>query len=80
MGESPKKECSELEKVKAADCSGTPAGGRLWGDAEKAIDVLKRKTVAIGADAVMNVSCSSAPFLNNCWAAKACSGLAIKYE
>jgi len=69
-----------LETISAADCSGAPAGGRVWGNAEKAIDTLKQKAVALGADAVVNVSCSSAPLVNNCWSAQKCSGEAIRIE
>lgn len=69
-----------LDIVSAADCSGAPAGGRVWGNADRAVDTLKQKAVALGADAVVNVSCSSAPFLNNCWSAQKCSGEAIKIE
>ena len=69
-----------LDTISAADCSGAPAGGRVWGNAEKAIETLKQKAVAMGADAVINVSCSSAPLLNNCWSAQKCSGEAIRIE
>ena len=69
-----------LDTISAADCSGAPAGGRVWGNAEKAIDTLKQKAVALGADAVVNVSCSAAPLVNNCWSAQKCSGEAIRVE
>jgi RcsF lipoprotein len=69
-----------LGSISGADCSGAPTGGRVWGNAEKAIDTLKRKAVEVGADAVINVSCSAVPLLNNCWAAEKCSGEAIKVE
>lgn len=67
-----------IESLSAADCSGAPAGGRVWGNAEQAIESLKRKAAAAGADAVVNASCTAAPFLNNCWAAQKCSGDAVK--
>lgn len=76
-GEFTDQEYTEIKIIKAADCSGAPAGGRIWGNAEKAIDTLKRKAVSIGADAVIEVSCTTAPMVNNCWAAKACSGTAV---
>jgi RcsF lipoprotein len=79
-GESAPGPYRSLGSISGADCSGAPAGGRVWGNAEKAIDTLKRKAVEIGADAVVNVSCSSIPLLNNCWAAEKCSGEAIKTE
>lgn len=69
-----------LDTVSAVDWSAAPAGGRVWGNADGGIDTLKRKAVALGADAVIIVSCSSAPFLNNCWSAQKCSGEAIKIE
>jgi hypothetical protein len=67
-----------LDTISAANCSGAPAGGRVWGNAEKAIDTLKEKAVEMGANALINVSCSSIPLLNNCWAAQKCSGEAIR--
>jgi len=73
------KKYTVIKDISAADCSGAPYGGRIWGDAEKAIDVLKAKAAFLNADAVINTSCSAAPFVNNCWAAKICSGKAIKW-
>lgn len=67
-----------IENITGADCSGAPYGGRVWGDAEKAIYVLKAKAVKVGADAVINTSCGAAPLLNNCWVAKQCTGTAVK--
>jgi hypothetical protein len=80
VGELPPEKYQAVQTLSAADCSGAPAGGRVWGNAEQAIDTLKRKAVEIDADAVVNVSCSSAPMLNNCWAAQKCSGEAVKIE
>jgi len=77
-GEQSAKQYQILGPVSAADCSGAPAGGRLWGNAEQAIDTLKRKAAALDADAVVNTRCDSVPFLNNCWAAQKCSGDAVK--
>lgn len=79
-GEAPHRDFQVVGAVTAADCSGAPAGGRVWGNAEKAIDTLKRKAVVMGADAVVNVSCGAAPMLNNCWAAQKCSGDAVKIQ
>ncbi len=67
-----------LGTMSAADCSGAPGGGRVWGEAEKAIATLKEKAVAAGADALIGVSCSAAPFVNNCWSAQKCTGEAVK--
>ncbi len=69
-----------MEKLSAADCSGAPGGGRLWGNAERAIDTLKRKAAAVNADAIVNVSCHAIPFLNNCFAAQRCSGEAVQFQ
>ena len=77
-GELPPHRYQTIETLSAADCSSAPAGGRVWGNAEQAIEALKRKAAAIDADAVVNVRCSSVPLLNNCWAAQKCSGDAIK--
>lgn len=80
QGDSPEVEYSIISEISGADCSGAPYGGRIWGDAEKAIETLKAKAIHIGADAVINVSCGAIPFLNNCWAAQKCSGEAVAYE
>lgn len=74
VGESPREKYQTVQTLSAADCSGAPAGGRVWGNAEQAIDTLKRKAVEIDADAVVILSCSSVPMLNNCRAAQKCSG------
>ena len=79
-GENPPSRYRVLESISAADCSGAPAGGRVWGNAEQAIETLKGKAAALNADAVVNVRCSSAPLLNNCWAAQKCSGDAVALE
>ncbi len=76
--EKPTFEYTAIKEITGADCSGAPYGGRIWGDAEKAIDVLKAKAVKIEADAVINTSCGPAPLINNCWVAKQCSGTAVK--
>ncbi|MCC5851940.1 MAG: heavy metal-binding domain-containing protein, partial [Alkalimonas sp.] len=60
-------------------CSGAPYGGRVWGDAEKAINTLKAKAAVLDANAIINTKCSAAPLVNNCWAAKVCSGTAVKW-
>ena len=79
-GEEIKAEYDTVDKISAADCSGAPYGGRVWGDAERAIETLKKKAVAIDANGIINTSCSVAPFVNNCWAAKKCSGTAVKFK
>ena len=71
---------SVVGDISAANCSGAPYGGRIWGNAEKAIETLKEKAVSLGADGVVNTSCSVAPFVNNCWTAKKCSGTAVKFK
>ena len=76
-GELPKQKFERIGEISGADCSGAPAGGRVWGNAEKAIETLKKKAVAQGADAV---HCAAAPFLNNCWAAQKCSGQAVRFQ
>jgi len=78
-GKSIEKEYIIIKEVSAADCSGAPYGGRVWGNTEIAINTLKGKAIAMGADAVIDVSCSVIPLVNNCWAAQVCSGTAIKF-
>jgi hypothetical protein len=41
-----------VSEVSGADGSGAPAGGRVWGNPEKAIHTLKAKAVALNADAI----------------------------
>ena len=73
-------EYTVIENISAADCSGAPYGGRIWGKAEKTIETLKKKAVVIGANGIINTSCGVAPLVNNCWAAKKCSGTAVKFK
>ena len=80
IGASPSKEYKVLDEISAADCSGAPAGGRVWGNAEKAMETLRRKAAAMNADAIVNASCGAAPLLNNCWAAQKCSGQAVLFQ
>lgn len=68
-----------FEEIKAADCTG-PGGSRLYGQEELAIDYLKRKAVALNADAVIDVECGSGAFVNNCWAARICAGKAVIWK
>jgi hypothetical protein len=79
-GEAPTQTFKPMGDVSGADCSGAPAGGRVWGNAEKAVESLKKKAVAAGADAVIDVHCAAAPFLNNCWAAQKCTGQAVRFQ
>ncbi len=79
-GEKPEKDYSILGEISAADCSGAPAGGRVFGNSSRAIDSLKLKAAAMNADAVINVRCGSIPFLNNCWAAMKCDGEAVVFR
>lgn len=78
-GNVPAKEYKILSEVEAADCSG-PGGTRFSGQNRLAIYELKQKAAAINGDAVINVSCSTMPFVNNCWAAKVCEGKVIKWK
>jgi hypothetical protein len=80
VGEKPGKQYKVLEEISAADCSRAPAHGRVWGNAERAIETLQKRAAGLNADAVVNVSCSAAPFLNNCWAAQKCSGEAVIFK
>jgi len=75
----PERAFSIIAPIKAADCSG-PGGSRLYGNEGKAIDILIRKTAALGGDAVVDVSCEGAPFLNNCWVAWKCDGNAASWK
>ena len=76
----PIKPYNVLATISAADCSGSPMGGRVTGNVDRAMDTLKRKAVAINADSIIDVSCGAAPMVNNCWAAQKCTGRAISFS
>lgn len=77
-GDLPTKPYSVLGDIIAADCSGAPWGGRVTGNVSRALDTLKRKAVAINADAIIEVSCGVAPtVVNDCRKAQECTGRAI---
>ncbi len=65
LGIAPERAFSIIVPIEAADCS-DPGGSRLYGNEGKAIDILIRKTAALGGDAVVDVSCEGAPFVHNC--------------
>jgi hypothetical protein len=77
LGQLPSKPYKVLAAISAADCSGSPMGGRVTGNVDRAMDTLRRKAVAINADSIIDVSCGAAPMVNNCWAAQKCTGRAI---
>jgi hypothetical protein len=79
LGQTPAQPYTVLGNLSAADCSGSPMGGRVTGRADRALDTLKRKAVAINADSIIEVSCGTAPMVNNCWAAQECTGKAISF-
>lgn len=78
-GSKPDKDFNFVSEINSADCSG-PGGSRLYGDEGKAVDILKMKAAALNADAIVDVSCGSAPFVNNCWAARKCDGKAVVWK
>jgi hypothetical protein len=81
LGELPTKPYHVLRAISAADCSGSPMGGRVIGNVNRALDTLKRKAVAINADSIIEVSCGVAPMVvNNCWRAQECTGRAISFS
>lgn len=79
-GEAPAMPYKVVSEISGADCSGAPAGGRVWGNSEKAIHTLKTKAAALNADAIINVTCSAAPLVNNCWVAQKCTGTAVSFQ
>jgi hypothetical protein len=80
LGQLPTMSYNVLAAISAADCSGSPMGGRVRGNVDRAMDTLKRKAVAIDADSIIDVSCGAAPMVNNCWAAQKCTGRAISFS
>jgi hypothetical protein len=79
-GQLPARPYKELAALTAADCSGAPLGGRVWGNVDRALETLKRKAAAINADSIIDVSCGAAPLLNNCWSAQKCTGRAVSFS
>ena len=79
VGETPTKKYVTLKELSAIDCSAAPAGGRVWGDDNKALAGLKAKAAVLDADAIVNASCGAAPLMNNCWVAQKCDGVAVKW-
>ena len=75
----PEKPYAVIRDLNAADCTG-PSRTRLYGQENLAIDYLKRKAVALGADAIIDVACRFAPFVNNCWSANVCTGKAVIWK
>src|SRR5882762_9368337 len=80
VGQLPAKAYTVLAAISSADCSGSPMGGRVTGNVDRAMDTLKRKAVAINADSIIAVSCGAAPMVNNCWVAQKCTGQAISFS
>jgi hypothetical protein len=80
LGQQPTKPYRVLASISAVDCSGSPMGGRVTGNVNRAMDTLKRKAVAINADSIIDVSCGAAPMVNNCWAAQKCTGQAVSFS
>ena len=79
-GQLPTKSYNVLAVISAADCSGSPMGGRVTGNVDRAMDTLKRKAAAMNADSIIEVSCAAAPMVNNCWTAQKCTGRAISFS
>lgn len=79
LGQTVPRPYTVLADISAADCSGSPMGGRVTGNVDRAMDTLKRKAVGINADSIIDVSCGAAPIVNNCWAAQKCTGRAISF-
>lgn len=79
LGIAPERAFTILAPIEAADCSG-PGGTRFHGKEGKAIEILIRKAAALGGDAVVDVACDGAPFVNNCWVATKCDGNAASWK
>ena len=79
-GQSPSMPYTVIGAVSAANCSGAPMHGRVYGNVNLALDALKRKAIAMNADSIIEVSCGAVPLLNNCWSAQKCSGKAIAFS
>lgn len=75
----PTKYYTILGDVSAADCSAV-SGTMLGGSEGKSIQILIKKAIVLNADAVVDVSCGSIPYVNNCWLAKKCDGKAVKWN
>jgi hypothetical protein len=80
-GDEISREYEVIKSIEIADCSSQGGGWvRIWGNEGKAIEGLVYKAYSFQADAIIDVACSAAPLVNNCWAAKRCNGTAIKWK
>lgn len=68
-----------IKKISSSSCDSKTAA-RVLGDEQEAILVLKLEAAKLQADAVIEYSCYTMPIdlISNCWAAKKCSGSAVK--
>ncbi len=78
-GNVPPRAFQPLASIDAADCSGA-GGTRFHGQEGKAIETLIKKAAALDSDAVVDVACDGAPFVNNCWVAQKCEGTAVRWR
>jgi len=78
-GDTPTRAFRILAPLDAADCSGA-GGTRFNGQEGKAIATLVKKAAALDGDAVVDVTCDGAPFVNNCWVAQKCEGNAVQWR
>ena len=67
----------KLDIIEAVDCSSIKG---VSGHDSTALFNLKKKAVYIKADAIIDVSCRTAPLVNDCWAPKSCTGVAIQWN
>ncbi|MDH5633902.1 MAG: hypothetical protein OEZ10_13065 [Gammaproteobacteria bacterium] len=67
----------KIQELSSADCSSVSG---YTGEETVALFNLKKKAVYLGADAIINMSCGTSPLINDCWAPKTCSGIAIKWN
>ena len=80
-GDIPETDYSTLGEVEVADCSGQGGGFvRISGKKSKAIEGLMHKAYVMNADAIINTQCGPVPYVNNCWVAFQCTGIAVKFN
>jgi len=68
---------NEIDLIEAVDCTSIKG---VSGHDTTALFNLKKKAVYLNADAIIKVSCRTAPLVNDCWAPKSCTGVAITWK
>jgi uncharacterized protein YbjQ (UPF0145 family) len=72
-------EFENIAEVDGLSCT-AKYGARITGEEKGALHIMKVKAASLNADAVINYSCGTGMFLNNCWFPTICSGVAVRWK